>query len=507
MVKILGLACSLRNARWGAGNQELVAALHSCDGEEQLKAYLSRQSNLHLQNFVESGRAEGKHFEEIYKNLKQLKGDRGLSNSEVCLAAALWSAMREGCEIEHLSVSDFFPASGAERRIDELKAALRAADGLIISGPVYFGDRGSLAQQVVNMINEDEELKIDLENKVYVGIAVGAKRNGGQETTLIYQLCDMVNLGFLGVGNDSDTTAQYGGTVHAGDVGTAAEDHYGLWTAMGAGRRVAKVAESVMRGRQRQLAGKPRLQFWILQDRDGIASRYTEALTAGLCDEAEIKIIDLSTCRVARCIACDICPASIGKDEVYRCIIKGGKHDQLEGLHNELLNTDAIVPVIFSPVDGKGLKSNYQQFIERTRYLRRGDYVFSDILTAPLVVEEIGALQNMHMRALTSMVRHHTVITVPMVANLHKGAVLNDDQVRAKLKLFLKRARLLASGRLQTYMTHRNKYEPVGYILSADKDREDKQIRIRDAMVRERNERLAVDAQCRLSPDKSAKAL
>ena len=37
---------------------------------------------------------------------------------------------------------------------------------------------------------------------------------------MIYQLHDMMDLGFLGVGNDYETTSQYGGTGHAGDIGT-----------------------------------------------------------------------------------------------------------------------------------------------------------------------------------------------------------------------------------------------------------------------------------------------
>ena len=45
-----------------------------------------------------------------------------------------------------------------------------------------------------------------------------------------------------------------------------------------------------------------------------------------------------------------------------------------------------------------GLQSQYQEFIERTRYLRRGDYVFSDMLCAPLVLEELGVCDNMQIR-------------------------------------------------------------------------------------------------------------
>ena len=48
----------------------------------------------------------------------------------------------------------------------------------------------------------------------------GAKRNGGQETALIYQLVDFINLGMLGAGNDSQRLS---GTIVAGDVSNGRE--------------------------------------------------------------------------------------------------------------------------------------------------------------------------------------------------------------------------------------------------------------------------------------------
>ena len=87
--KILGIAASLRNARWGIGNRQLIEELTKCHTEAELKKYLDQQAQLHLGNFIDSGREEGLSFDETYKNLKKLKGDRGLSNSEVALAAGL----------------------------------------------------------------------------------------------------------------------------------------------------------------------------------------------------------------------------------------------------------------------------------------------------------------------------------------------------------------------------------------------------------------------------------
>lgn len=500
--KILGIAGSLRNARWGKGNHTLILELLACKTENDLNQYLSEQSELHLQNFVDSGRAEGLNFNEIYKNLQTLNGDRGLSNSEVALSAALWSVAQRGCAIEHISLSEYFPAAGMSRRIDELKAHLCNADGILISTPVYFGDRGSLSQDLVDLIRNDSELKAALQDKVYAGIAVGAKRNGGQETTLIYQLLDMVNVGLLGVGNDSDTTAQYGGTGHAGDIGTMSKDTYGLWTSMGTGRRIAHIASLMKLGKPQPLKAKIRVLFWILQDKHNYALKYVKDLVSQFEQEIDATVLDVTDKYISRCLACDICPTHVHVDEEYRCIIRDGQRDKMGEMHSDLLNHDAIIPVVYSAVDHQDVISNYQRFIERTRYLRRGDYVFNDALTAPLVLEELGSHENMHIRMATSMLRHHTVLADPMIAYIQNQEILNGNQVIERLRRFIDRAKVLTAGRLHAFVNGQNegvlKYNPVGYILSTEKDKEDEKLRSRNQMISERYDRISNDAQARL---------
>jgi multimeric flavodoxin WrbA len=500
--RILGIAASLRNARWGVGNRALIDEVLACRTEEELKQYLREQAGLHLNNFIESGRAEGLGFDQIYRNLQKLRGTRGLSNSEAALAAALWAAAQKGAEIAHVSLSEYFPYAEKARNLEELRAHLSWADGLLVSGPVYFGDRGSLAQGLVDLIREDPELKARLENRVYGGIAVGAKRNGGQETTLIYQLLDMVHAGLVGVGNDSDTTAQYGGTAHAGDVGTMPKDDYGLWTSMGAGRRIAHVATLMKLGASRELRAPLRFLVPVLQDKDGRALRFVQELTGELRD-VEFTILDVTGKRIARCIACDICPTHVDVDASYRCIIGPGPRDEMESLHQCFIGQDAVIPVAYSPIDREGLVSVYQTFVERTRYLRRGDYLLGDLLTAPLVLEEIGAHENMSIRMVTSFLRHHTVVTEPMLAVVHQGRVLNQGEIREQFGRFVERARRLTAGRLEGFARDfppaLSKYNPVGYILSAVKDKEDEKLGARALMVEERRHRQAQDAEARLS--------
>ncbi len=433
--------------------------------------------------------------------MQKVGGLRGLSNSEVCLVAALWGAREKGAEIDHVALADHFPADGSEVDIDGLKARLRAADGFLLSAPVYFGDRGSLSQRFTEMVRSDPVLMADLAGKLYAGCAVGAKRNGGQETTLIYQMMDMVNVGLLAVGNDSDTTSQYGGTAHAGDVGTIPKDSYGIDTSIGAGRRIGRVAQVLATGDETALADRLRIGLWLLQDRDGAMAARVRPLLDEIAGEAETRSLDVLEHRIRPCIACDICPTHVGPDEEYRCII-ARRDDGLNQLHDALLWPDLLMPAVYSPRDRRGLTSIYQQFMERTRYLRRGDYVFTDRLAVPLVLAEIGANEHMDIRLMTSFIRHHTVMHKPVVAWLHEGGILNLDEVRADLRSAVRHGRRLVQGRLGA--AHINSaataYNPVGYVLSQAKDREAATMQARERFAAARDEKLRDEAARRLGP-------
>jgi multimeric flavodoxin WrbA len=493
--KLLGIAASLRNARWGAGNRRLIESLRACADKEALLAYLTKESALHLENFLQAGRREGKEFLEIHRNLTKLKGDAGLSNSEVTLAAALWAAMQRDIDASHLSLAEYFTINGDIRRGDELRHALMAADGILVSGPVYFGDRGSLAESLVDFIARDPELRKAMAGRLYGGISVGAKRNGGQETTLIYQMIDMMALGMIAVGNDSDTTAQYGGTGHAGDVGTMHKDVYGIDTSMGIGRRMAHVLR--VRGVDERLADAPRVLFLVLQDADGLAAREVDAIIQRAGKRISPTLINVADGQIKRCIACDICPTHIDLDEVYRCIIKAD-NDDMSALHELLLDHDMLVPVVATARERSRVSTNYQTFIERTRYVRRGDYVWSDLVVAPIAYAEPGSYDSYPIRMMTSFLRHHTVMTQPLCGVVQDGKVQNRAAIDEALLVAAGHASRIAAGNLMEIRQPSNRYHPVGYILSASKDVEDEKLKKRHTMVRDRAEKMLRQAAVRL---------
>jgi multimeric flavodoxin WrbA len=478
MVKVLGVSCSLRNARYGLGSEKLVAEINALSDEQSLGAYVEAQTKVRLNDFIHAGRGEGLQFDEIYRRLRKSRNDRGLSNSEAALVAGLWGACQDGAEIEHVGLGQYFPMTGEGVSLSQLRERVCAADAILVSGPVYFGDRGSIAQDFFEFLHDDEECSHHIKNRTYGGIAVGAKRNGGQETTLIYQLIDATNMNMLAVGNDTETTSQYGGTAVAGDVGTMHGDGYGIKTSIGTGRRVARVARMVEAGRRHRTRDKVKINIWLLQDTQDHRGR---ALMLKLGQELlqaqpgiEVRVLDFTEEKIYRCIACDICPIRVGAAAEYRCIIEADT-DLFRARHEELIEADAILIGAYSPIDRRAVRSVYQRFTERTRYWRRDEYLIGDRLIAPLVISEIGANQNLHIRMLTSFLRHHTVLHHPLIGMEHLGVVLNWQAMLDQAKSFAVNAIELTAGRLvmSEEDSSTQTYNPVGYVISSKKKAED----------------------------------
>ena len=125
------------------------------------------------------------------------------------------------------------------------------------------------------------------------------------------------------------------------------------------------------------------------------------------------------------------------------------------------------------------------------------------MLVAPLVIEELGAGDNMQIRMMTSMLRHHTVIFKSITAYRHNGAYLNEDQVWSDMDEFLAQAKRTTVGRMLTAASGAEhlKYNPVGYVLAAMKDQEDVKLKRRREMIENRMDRARAMVSLRLLPD------
>lgn len=498
--KILALSASLRNARWGKGIENLILSIQGIETKDELNKFLDNEAQLHLKAFVDSGRKDKIPFDELLKNLKRNSGGKGLCNSEVGMVAALWGAYHSGCDIEYIPLASHFTTNGKSKDLEILKERVLDSDGLLLVTPVYFGDRSSLASDFIEFIRKDEAITTSLKGKPMAGVVVGAKRNGGQETALIYQIIEMTSLGMLGLGNDTETSSQYGGTLVGGDIGTATEDTYGINSAIGTGRRLANVLNIIQNSEQHFLKEKEKLRvlFLILQDKDDYAKTQVETLISSSKQEITAQIYNATDSEVGRCIACDICPIRVGNDDEYRCIVKR-KKDLFVCEHENFIDYDMIVPVVYSPKSRHGLKTAYQSFIERTRYFRRGDYVFSNVVVMPLVYSEIGTTELLNVRMLTSFIRHQTIMTESNVGYIFNDTLLNNDDIYSNWQQALQCARKIIAGRLGNIsQTKHLSYKPVGYILSAETDVQDSIAERRRTLHEDREKRRLNDVAKRL---------
>ncbi len=130
-----------------------------------------------------------------------------------------------------------------EDDFQEAEKSLSKADGIIFASPVYFG---TVSAQMKAFMDRTRTLrrKSILKDKVGGAIAVGASRNGGQETTIrqihnFYLIQEMIVV--------SDTkTAHYGGTGVGGAPDDASKDEFGIETAKNLGTHVAELTKKLI---------------------------------------------------------------------------------------------------------------------------------------------------------------------------------------------------------------------------------------------------------------------
>jgi len=462
---ILGVSASLRNKRFSYKNK-LVEDLQKINSLDELHIFVKNQIKVTFSEMEKLNKKELS-FEEKYKELKKYKGDRGLSNSETALVYALWQASQEkNIKTDYLSLSNIFENEDSEK-LNFFKKKFLKCNGLLVSGPVYFGDRGSLTQRMIEFLNSDKDCMNHAKKILYAGLAVGAKRNGGQETTLIFQTLDFLNIGCKVIGNGHDTTAQYGGTLVAGDIGKLVDDNYGIKTALSTGKNLGEVLNKIdLTNNKSEISKKiHNCHIFILQDnRNQECTKIVESLVKNYKDKKiSFKIFKVFKDQVHKCIACDVCPISYGDSKQYRCIINN-KDDFFKKNHEEIIDCDSFIIAAYSGTNFINIKTNYQQFIERTRYLRRDDYLIGDKLVTSLILSEVNSNRNLHIRILTSLMRHHNILTKPILIFKNANTYINLENIKKQFIDFCQTAL-----RVKKDPKKINEYKPVGYEISLEK--------------------------------------
>lgn len=261
-----------------------------------------------------------------------------ISNVERGLLSVSYG-IKEAAEMDYLSLNHYFLPDGKVAGMGELIEKILSYDGIIFSTPVYFGQCSSLLAEFFDILDKRQ---ISLKDKVIGFVSVGAKRNGGQETTIVWSAWEAMGLGACVV-NDGAPASQFGGTCVAGSIGASAQfDDFGIETCIGLGKRVAETCLILKEG---EMKPEARISVWLM----GKEPVHVE----------NARIVDITNYKLHRCKGCEVCPARPNEPE-YRCI---NTKDEMCLLHPKLVASKAVYPIGWD-----------MRFIERTRYLRRDNY-------------------------------------------------------------------------------------------------------------------------------------
>jgi len=381
------------------------------------------------------------------------------SNTDIALAHALLGAKKNGSDIRLISLTKIFEHKNLslyenlisyetvddienidtldinEKKLLELLAEVESSEGVILGTPVYFGDRSSVANKLLQLTNKNKLLK----NKAFGVLSVGAKRNGGQETTNIYTLYEALMQEAVVVGN-GPKTAQYGGTVYAGDLNKAVDDSFGLETSYGVGRQVSQLAKILKASEAPEKVEK--LNITILLTMDSKDKKYEKLVSdvySGI-DGCNIVVYNLTESNIYRCVACGVCPSPNLTEKLaeealpYNCIVQSPK-DSMRTIQEVMSGSDCII--IAGVNSQEDLIYRYQAFLERTRFIRRNDFELTNIPIIGLLINELGAINNpLHnVKVLTSFIRHNSFILKPMQIIFNQEEKVFEDDFESYLTL------------------------------------------------------------------------
>jgi len=203
------------------------------------------------------------------------------------------------------------------------------------------------------------------------------------------------------------------------------------------------------------------ITFWIIEDYDDVMLQEIENLIKyfkkDVSFNVEWNIINFTKLNIYRCQACNICPWIQNKKSFYKCRIK---NDDFATIYKGLVNTDAIIICAYQPTKFKNGKSVYQRVLERTRQIRRDNFLLTNIPITSLSIEEIPNNSLFSLKVMTSFLRHNTVIYPPLKIYLYKGKrIISCEELFLD---FIKFSFKLARAR-EILCKERPVYLPIGY--------------------------------------------
>ena len=353
-----------------------------------------------------------------------------ISNSDGALIAAFFGANHFESDFLLFNLKDVFNLSNNKnlkkslRNKELLLDNIKKADGIIISTPVYFGDCSSYVYELLGIMNEEEVIFND---KIVGVLSSGAKRNGGQETTNIYTLCEFFRLGANIIGN-GPPTSQFGGTIWAGDKGEIGEDSLGIETAVGTGKKMGEILNifNLYNNKSDESFANNYLNLTLILPSKELSSgrikQEMEKLIQKIFDNTfknnkiflKINYIEIYDKDIKKCLGCNKCPPPKNNLD---CITD----DRMKNVRNVLLDSDSILFINYLR-NNKNTETwiNFKIFFERTRYLRHNNFELTNkpvgIMT--LIDEDYNYIfkpNSIDIKFITYFLRHNTICVGPPV--------------------------------------------------------------------------------------------
>ena len=288
-----------------------------------------------------------------------------------------------------------------ESRLKEVLNTISESSIVILVTPVYFGDKSSVANKLFHITKSNDELK----GKLFSTITVGAKRNGGQETAAIFSMYEALQLSSFVVGS-GPPVSQYGATCVAGDKGKIMDDKYGLQLIKNLSDNISRFTGMKKFNKEAPLKTKDTKQYnlpsaTLLFTDSGVSKELNDRIINKIdnffsTSFEHIESIFATDYTINRCIACSTCPppkvrlSQKYEESGYGCVFQA-ESDELSKIHDKLLK-HRVIFVVMSDVSNPEVIHRYQAFLERTRYIRRDDFLLANKIIVPCFVNSTNQL-------------------------------------------------------------------------------------------------------------------
>ena len=356
---------------------------------------------------------------------------RKISNSDGALIAAFFGAKHFKSDFLLFNLQDAFNLSNNKNLTKSLQnkellfKSIKKADGIIISTPVFFGDCSSYVYELLGIINEEEYAILN--DKIVGVLSSGAKRNGGQETTNIFTLCEFFRMGANIIGN-GPPTSQFGGTIWAGDKGEIGEDSLGIETAVGTGKKMGEILNIFNLYNNNNKSGESFVDIYlnlalILPAKELLSERMKqeiEKLIQKIFNDTfgknkislKINYIEIYGNDIKKCLGCNKCPPPKNN---FNCIID----DKINSIRNVLLNSDSILFVNYLK-NNRNIETwiNFKVFFERTRHLRHNNFELTNKPVGIITLIDGDYMlkpNSIDIKFITYFLRHNTICVGPPV--------------------------------------------------------------------------------------------